>query len=280
MHKNTRYVMANEAAHFEAACLAELEAIKPGNVHVFADGHGMVVQDFITSARVAAPEIAKPEYTVGQRILSAVSATIKAVGCNTNLGIILLAAPMIHASIHQLSLRQVLGALTVEDAVSCYEAIRLASPAGLGEAALHDVHAIPSVTLLQAMQAAAARDRIAYQYANCYADVLEIGVEIYGQAMRRRDNLSWAATAVYLGFLSAFPDTHVARKHGEAAAVDLQHQAKAHEMAFLAQDNPKRHLGELLHFDAGLKREGLNPGTSADLTVATLLACRLGLVAG
>lgn len=272
--------MANEAGHFEAACLAELEAIKPGNVHVFADGHGMVVQDFITSAKVAAPEIARPGSTVGQRIRNAVSATVNAVGCNTNLGIVLLAAPMIHASIHQVPLRQVLGALTVEDAVLCYEAIRLASPAGLGEVAEHDVHTTPSITLVQAMQAAAAHDRVACQYANDYADVLGMGMEIYGQAMRRWDNLSWAATTVYLGFLSAFPDTHIVRKYGEAAAVDLQHQAQAHEMAFLAQDNPKLYLGELLRFDTGLKREGLNPGTSADLTVATLLACKLGLVMG
>ena len=35
---------------FKAACMAELEALKPGNVHIFADGHGMTVQDFMASA--------------------------------------------------------------------------------------------------------------------------------------------------------------------------------------------------------------------------------------
>ncbi|MEY4929079.1 MAG: hypothetical protein RL279_818, partial [Pseudomonadota bacterium] len=35
---------------YRNACLAELQAIKPGNVHVFADGHGMTVHDFIKSA--------------------------------------------------------------------------------------------------------------------------------------------------------------------------------------------------------------------------------------
>ena len=37
------------------ACMAELTALKPGNVHLFADGHGMLVQDFIKSAEVSAP---------------------------------------------------------------------------------------------------------------------------------------------------------------------------------------------------------------------------------
>lgn len=272
MLKNTRYVMANEAAHFEAACLAELEAIKPGNVHVFADGHGMVVQDFITSARVAAPEIAQPEFTVGQRILGAVSATIKSVGCNTNLGIILLAAPLVHASVRKIPLAQVLQALTVEDAELCFQAITLASPAGLGEVAEHDVHAKPTVTLLQAMQAASGVDRIALQYATTYTDVLEFGVSRYEEALSRWDNSSWAVAATYLGFLAKFADTHVMRKHGMKAAQDLQQQAMTHEQAYMRQENPKKYLGELLRYDTKLKQNGLNPGTSADLTVATLLA--------
>jgi triphosphoribosyl-dephospho-CoA synthase len=43
----------------------------------------------------------------------------------------------------------------------------------------------------------------------------------------------------------------------------------------LILDNPKTCLRDLLKFDAELKEEGLNPGTSADLTVATLLAVSL-----
>ena len=252
--------------------MAELEAIKPGNVHVFADGHGMVVQDFITSARVASAEIAVTELSVGQRILNAVNATVKAVGCNTNLGIVLLAAPLIHASIRRMPLHQVLQDLTVEDAVLCYQAITLASPAGLGEVAEHDVRTHPSVTLLQAMQAASGLDRIAYQYASAYEDVLGFGAARFEEALLRWDNPSWAVTATYLGFLAKFPDTHVMRKHGLKAAQDLQQQAMAYERGYMEHENPKKYLGELLRYDTNLKQNGLNPGTSADLTVATLLA--------
>ena len=42
-------------------------------------------------------------------------------------------------------------------------------PAGLGEAAAHDVREAPAVTLLEAMRAASDRDLIARQYATVYS---------------------------------------------------------------------------------------------------------------
>lgn len=261
---------------FKSACLAELQAIKPGNVHVFADGHGMVVADFIKSAHAAAGVIALPGLSVGERILQAVTATWDAVGCNTNLGIILLSAPLIHAAIQQQKLGDVLCALTVEDAVFAYQAIRLASPAGLGGSAQHDVHEAPQVTLLQAMQVSAKRDRIAWQYAHEFEDVLGFGMQRYAEALARWENESWATTSVYLGVMARFPDSHVVRKYGTEVASKLQAQAKHHEADFFGMENPKKYLGELLRFDEELKQNGINPGTSADVTVATLLAYALG----
>ena len=87
------------AIAFKSACMAELEALKPGNVHLFADGHGMTITDFIKSADATALVIAQPNLSVGERILHAVQATQNAVGLNTNLGIILLCAPLIHAAL-------------------------------------------------------------------------------------------------------------------------------------------------------------------------------------
>ena len=88
--------------------------------------------------------------------------------------------------------------------------------------------------------------------------------------MAQWDNEVWAATAVYLGFLARFPDTHVVRKYGEAAAESLRLEALRHESALLRCENPKTYLGELLRFDRKLKHDALNPGTSADLTVASI----------
>ncbi len=258
------------AGAFEQACLTELQALKPGNVHVFADGHGMVVEDFVRSAHAAATVIALPGLTTGQRIFQAVEATWEAVGCNTNLGIVLLSAPLIQAAERGVSLQEVLDELTVEDAEYAFRAIVRATPAGLGESPRHDVHEKPSVSLLHAMQEAAPRDWIAYQYASGFRDVWRFGVHRYRESILRWDNAAWAATAVYLGWLARQTDSHVQRKYGVAVAEDLRHQAFLHEKSFLSCDNPKNYMGELLRWDARLKQAGINPGTSADLTVAVL----------
>ena len=86
------------AAAFVAACRDELAAPKPGNVHVFANGHRMTADDFIRSAEAAAGPLTAPAARVGQRILDAVEATQNVVGANTNLGIVLLCAPLAAAA--------------------------------------------------------------------------------------------------------------------------------------------------------------------------------------
>ncbi len=89
---------AGTLAAFGAACRAELQALKPGNVHVHAPGHGMTVEDFERSAEAAAPWVAAPGLGVGERVLRAVESTRAACGQNTNLGILLLAAPLAAAA--------------------------------------------------------------------------------------------------------------------------------------------------------------------------------------
>lgn len=264
------------AEKYREACMAELSAIKPGNVHIFADGHGMVVQDFIKSADASMAPISKSEIGVGERISQAVSATWSAVACNTNLGIVLLVAPLIQAFLEQGELthetvHQVLQNLTLEDASQAFEAIRMASPAGLGEVAEHDVQKRPEGTLLEAMQMAADRDLIAQQYANNFADVLA-GVQVYAEYSTKWDRPAWAVTAVYLNFLAKFEDSHIARKYGRDVVKDIQQQAQQHYAAFTQLENPKLYQATLLSWDQTLKNQGINPGTSADLTVATILA--------
>jgi triphosphoribosyl-dephospho-CoA synthase len=277
--------MTNSASElaglYKEACLAELSALKPGNVHIFADGHGMVVQDFIASAEASAQPLCEPGLTVGQRIQQAIQATWSAVNCNTNLGIVLLAAPMIQASLeaglplsaHALS--HTLQGLTVDDARLAYAAILQASPAGLGSSDQHDVHEAPAVTLLQAMEQAQSYDLVARQYANGYQEILQLGLGRYHAAMAQWQREAWAVSAVYLGFLSRYPDSHIARKYGLAAAERLMQQALVHEQNLMASDNPKTCQRSLMTFDQELKAAKLNPGTTADLTVATVLAAAL-----
>ena len=263
---------------YKAACMAELQALKPGNVHIFSDGHGMTFHDFIKSAEASAAVIAQPNLSIGERIYYAVETTQKVVGLNTNLGVILLCAPLIHAALtgdSTLTLSQnlthTLSELNVQDAVFAAKAIVIANPAGLGKTAQHDVNETPNVNLLALMCHAADKDRIAWQYTHSYQDIFEFGLKRYNQSMIRWQNPAWAATALYLGFLTRNLDTHIVRKYDKTLAAGVMMEAQGFEAVFLAAENPKLVQKELLDWDASLKKRNINPGTSADLTVASLL---------
>lgn len=267
---------------FLAACEMDVAAFKPGNVSLESPGHGMTAEDFLASAKAAAPHVTDPDLEIGERIYRAIEATRSAVNCNTNLGIVLLAVPLIHAAQHCMPgdilahrLQRSLAALTRDDAEWVYRAIRLAAPGGLGESPRHDVRETPVVTLLEAMQEAAAWDRIAYQYTHCYADVLGPGLLSLHQGRLHWGSETAAVTTAYLGFLAGFSDSHIWRKHGRSAAGAVRTMA-FDCIARLGQcvdwSCAKTHLTSL---DKTLKSSGFNPGTSADLTVATWLADRL-----
>ncbi len=263
---------------FLAACQEEIEAPKPGNVHVFAAGHGMTAADFLKSAEVAAAPLAAHGASVGARVLAAVEATRATVGVNTNLGIVLLCAPLAAAAERasadlRAEVAGVLKNLDRDDTEQVFRAIRLANPGGLGEAARYDVRQPATVGLLEAMAEAAERDAIASQYVSNFHDVFATGLEALEAARQRGLMPPWRAVAAYLRFLAAFPDTHVARKFGLAAAREVQREASEMLMIFLARKEDC--LVDLLDFDERLKSRRYNPGTSADLTVATLFADRL-----
>ena len=267
------------------ACRLELMALKPGNVHIHAEGHGMSVAQFLDSAAAIAPILATPGQPVGRAIRHAVLATRDVAGCNTNLGIILLLAPLAAAALCRdkgeplrMRLARVLDGLSVADAADAFAAIRLALPAGLGEAPQHDVAEAPRIDLRAAMAPAADRDLIARQYATAFADIFTFGVARGRSALRRGASPAEAASAIHLGFMALHPDTHIARKHGAAVAEQVREQAFRLERrlavgaAFGGDSGATRRL---LAFDRALKRRGLNPGTSADLTVACLFVLRL-----
>jgi triphosphoribosyl-dephospho-CoA synthase len=265
------------AQAFIAACEDELMSPKPGNVHVFSAGHGMEADHFVTSAQAAAAPLTALGVSVGERILNAVEATWARVGLNTNLGILLLCAPIAHAVLQQqgpdlrVRLSRTLDALDRNDADLAFRAILRAAPAGLGAAPQHDVAAPPEVGLIQAMQVAAHRDRIAFQYANGFEDVFETGLRTLAANTQNHDK-PMTTLRVYLSFLSAFRDSHIARKFGEEAGDQVLSEARAFQRFVGEEHDQKAIFAAALQWDRSLKDRGLNPGTSADLTVATLFA--------
>lgn len=276
----SRVSEADTAAMFLTACRAELGALKPGNVHIHAGGHGMEVAQFEASAAAAAPHIAAQDEKVGTRILRAVEDSFAVAGCNTNLGIVLLCAPLAAAAQRENGpnlrerLHGVLTTLDADDTAAVYAAIRLANPGGLGSVDEQDVAAPPSVGLIQAMAMAAERDRIAAAYVTDYTEIFDFGLPVLANAMEATDDERHAITTLHMAFLAFFPDSHIARKYGMETAEAVRTQA--HALAPLWQPAARPDTAQnLLDFDADLKRRGINPGTTADLVVATLFAASL-----
>jgi len=262
---------------YKRACELDVQAFKPGNVSIYNAGHEMSVDDFILSSEVSAKSITNPKYSLGEKIYYAVKATREAVGCNTNLGIILLCAPMFQAVQQQTELsfrekiNQVLDNTSKKDAEWAFKAITIAAPGGLGESKNQDVKEKPEVTLTQAMSIASEKDRIALQYDTVYKDIFEFSILRYNTGLVRFEDQAWAAALVFSGLLSKFPDSHIERKFGEKHSGWVLAQMTTVDDALLNTDKPEQLVPMLHGVDRAFKAKSINPGTTADLTVATVL---------
>ncbi|WP_171183705.1 triphosphoribosyl-dephospho-CoA synthase [Alienimonas chondri] len=258
------------------ACLTECTARKPGNVYPGANFDDLTHAHFVTAAGVAAETLpAAATIGVGPAVLNCVRETRRECGTNVNLGIALLLAPLC-ATPPRRSPAATLAATTVDDAVAVYEAIRLANPGGLGDAAEQDVRSEPTVTLLETMRLAADRDGVAKAWATDFNGVWcdVVGLEhVFNQAPRTH-RLAWedATLLIYLSRLRTTPDTHIARRCGEGAAIAIRDAVRERHQPHRPDDGPLAERPWVRTLD-GLLRTGRprrNPGTTADLTCAAL----------
>lgn len=258
------------------ASLLEVSAPKVGNVHRGADFANLSLDDFLLSAVAIGPAFdAAPAAGVGATVLTAIQATRRFVSTNTNLGMMLLMAPLAVVP-RETPLAEGVGAvlsgLTPSDARDVYAAIGLAQPGGLGQVDSMDVAGPPPDDLLTAMAAAAERDTVARQYATQFELVL--GTVVPWLLEGRAAGLSLARAIVHtqLRLLELEPDSLIARKCGQATA----HRASAYAAAVLRAGEPlseeyERAVGD---FDFWARSDGnrRNPGTTADLIAAGLFA--------
>ncbi len=262
----------------QLACLLEVNAPKPGNVHRGAgsDFEDCGFLDFcVSAAAIAGPlDLARTE-GIGRSIRKAIEATRRVVATNTNLGMVLLLAPLAAVPLDQpleAGVAGVLAATTIEDAREVYQAIRLAHPGGLGEVAEQDVAAEPGVSLLGTMRLAAGRDLVARQYANNYEQVLAEALPALRNALEVGQPLEMSIVSAYLTLLARHPDTLIARKRGHAIASEATRQA-ADVLASGWPDSEAGHA-RCRDLDDWLRADGhaRNPGATADLIAAALFA--------
>ena len=283
----------------QAACILEADAPKVGNINRDYDFSDCTLE----SLHLSALAIMRPfgnirAQGVGRTIFKAVSATRELVSTNTNLGIILLLAPLgmaiskimpgierSHRNIDRASLLGlwekevgvVLAELTVEDADFAYRAIRLASPSGMGHVPEYDLYyeGSPGITLLEAMRLAARRDMIAKQYVNNFRQVLDEGYQAVVFSLDSGLSFPQAIAHTHLLLLSRYGDSLIARKLG------AEFSMKARQKAGLAWGNGgyltptgRRYVRE---FDHWLRKDGhkRNPGATADLLTAVIFVLQL-----
>jgi triphosphoribosyl-dephospho-CoA synthase len=296
----------------ELAMLLEVSATKPGNV-TFATGfEGTRVEHFLASAVAASTwfeeaatrgiavhdgALSVRDVGIGQ-IIKKCATDVKAwqTGGNTLLGTVMLLVPIAVAagmtptkenfgfdfSRLRENLRLAVESTTAEDAVHLYEAIDIAQPSGLNEAADLDVNDPASkarllegnVSLFEVFKLAAGYDDICSEWVRNYPITFDLAYPDL-MAQLERGDLNAAVVHTFLKVLSEHPDTFIARKAGVEKAREVSLDAKkALELGGLETSEGRKSVLEL---DRKLRESGnrLNPGTTADLTVAALALCTL-----
>ena len=296
----------------QMAVLFEVSANKPGNVNLVVGFEGTRVEHFLASAVAAAPifeEAARrgialaegkskmSKVGVGQLIKECV-ADIAAwqKGGNTLLGTVILFVPIAVAAgltpikgdvFDLVALREniqlVVESTTASDAVKLYEAIDIANPSGLNGAPDLDVKNANSktrlieenISLLKVFKIAAGYDDVCYEWVNNYPITFDLGYPYLLQQLKI-NNLNVAIVNTFLEILSERPDTFISRKIGHAKASEVSEDAR--RVLELGGAGTIQGKEGLKNFDKKLRDSGndYNPGTTADITAATLALCILG----
>ena len=286
----------------EIAKLAQIASVlevsgwpKPGNVHRTRNYDDMVFQDFAISAVVIgdtmeevatqakeADDLSKAE--LGRFILQAVDETNKWIETNTNLGIMMMCIPIAAAaSISgefdeiQENVGRLMDATTVDDAVNLYDAINIADAGGMGDQEEFDVMSekakdelrANNQTMYDVLEISAGWDRLANELTNKMPVCFEIGYPTFYNFWESSDDvdaINMATVLTFMTVLSQIPDTLISRKYGDETAESVSQKA-AEILKFKDDDS---FVEKLLEFDDYLFENGYNPGTTADLTAASI----------
>ena len=290
----------------ETAILFEVSANKPGNVNFVVGFEGTRVEHFLASAVAAAPsfeEAARRGIAVADdrlrlsdvgmgKLMKDCVADINAwqKGGNTLLGTVILFMPIAVAagmtslknnafnlSSLRRSIKKVVESTTPQDAVNLYDAIEIAKPSGLNGAPDLDVKANDSkirlikenVSLFEVFKIAASYDDVCFEWVNNFPITFDLAYPFMMKELKTK-RLKTAIVHTFLKVLAERPDTFISRKIGQVKAQEVSSGArKVLELGGVETPEGKE---SVILFDQKLRNSGndYNPGTTADITAATL----------
>jgi triphosphoribosyl-dephospho-CoA synthase len=260
-------------------CDTEMTSLKPGNVHQYSQSYDMNIKDFFKSSLIISKCLTKNNLDLGKKILTSVNEIQDKIKKNTNLGIILMLSPIVTVvqkegiiSKEELikKIKSLIKKQNIKNSIPIFKAISKTSPGGLGFSKKYDVNQLPKISLHKAMEYSKKKDLIARQYCNGFEDIYNIGIPAYKNFYNKWGNVNWAVTGVYLTFLKKFNDSHIVRNKGKKIATNVRKEAQNYYFFLKRNKNLSKIKKKLLFFDKKLKSKRINPGTTADLTVATL----------
>ena len=237
---------------------------KPGNVDRCHDYQKTRLEHFLASTIFARPALEEAEAGVG-RIGEIIKHAVRDTNCheggNTHFGAFILLIPLIYG-------KGIPGALTaiektdVSDAVAFYKAFAMTSVKmnATDDLDVHDPHTLTiirdrEITLLEVMRHSAANDMVAREWVTGFP-LTRRGADLLRQFGPGRQ----AIVNTFLTLLASETDTFIIKKHGTAVA---------QETLLLAREvlDGKR---ALVDFDADCIERDINPGSIADILIASL----------
>ncbi|MBR3156261.1 MAG: triphosphoribosyl-dephospho-CoA synthase [Methanobrevibacter sp.] len=265
---------------------------KPGNVHRTRDFDDMEFEDFVISGivigdtiREACTDVDVENPQLGKYILQAVAETDRWIKNNTNLGIVMMTTPIAVAAAISDSfddirenIKLVMGNTSVDDACDLYDAINIADAGGMGDQDEYDVASDNAKnelrengqTMYDVLKISAPWDMLAREMTGDMPAVFEIGYPKYHE-LRQSKSQNDACVLTFLTILSHVPDTLISRKYGSDEAMKISLMTRD---LLNIKDEPD-FKDRLREFDDYLFKNKYNPGTTADLTAASIFVSYL-----
>lgn len=265
---------------------------KPGNVHRTRNFDDMEFEDFIISGivigdtiREACTDVDINNPRLGKYILEAVAETDKWIKNNTNLGIVMMITPIaVAASISdnfddiRENVKLLMGNTSVDDACDLYDAINIADAGGMGDQDEYDVASDSAKqelrdngqTMYDVLKISAPWDMLAREMTSDMPAVFEIGFPAYHE-LKEVKTQSDACVLTFLTILSQVPDTLISRKYGSDEALKISMMTRD----LLKLKDSDDFMDKVAEFDDYLYENKYNPGTTADLTAASIFVSYL-----